>query len=210
MNDQTDSWVDAALKELATADARAVVRPEVEVAVLHAWEAQQAIGRSGRPNRIAFLPGWRTMAAWMAVPATAAAVAAIALLVTRRSGTTDRELSVVQARPLAGISPVVALPPAPSIDLGQVPRMPRRFTNNPRPTPDMVYVIVPEPFADPDALHVVRVRMPRTTLATLGMLIDDPDARGLVDVEMLVGDDGVARSIRNATFARENTEGARR
>ena len=68
------------------------------------------------------------------------------------------------------------------------------------------YVIVPEPFTDPAALHVVRVRMARMALATLGMPIADPDAEGLVDVEILVGDDGVARSIRNATFVRENTD----
>ena len=67
MNNQTDSWIDAAVQELATADARAVVRPDVEVAVLHAWEARHAATRSDRPNRMAFLPGWRKMAAWMAV-----------------------------------------------------------------------------------------------------------------------------------------------
>jgi hypothetical protein len=76
-----------------------------------------------------------------------------------------------------------------------------------RPTPvDSGYVIVPEPFADTATLHVVRVRMARMALATLGVPIADPDAEGLVDVEMLVGDDGVARSIRNATFVREHTE----
>jgi hypothetical protein len=67
------------------------------------------------------------------------------------------------------------------------------------------YVIVPEPFSD-TALHVVRVRMATMALATLGMPLADPDAQGLVDVEILVGDDGVARSIRNATFVRNNTD----
>jgi hypothetical protein len=210
MNNQTDSWIDATFQELATADARAVVRPEVEVAVLHAWDAQHAAARSDRPNRMPFLPGWRKMAAWMAVPATAAAVAASALLVQRRSAIPDRGFSAIYAKPPAGISSVVGLPPTPSIDLRQAPRTPRRFANDRRPMLDVEYVIVPEPFADPDALHVVHVRMPRATLATLGIPIGDPDARGLVDVEMLVGDDGVARSIRNATFARENTEGVRR
>jgi len=204
MNDQTDSWIDAALEELAAADARCVVRLEVEVAVLRAWEAQHAAARSDRPNRMAFLPGWGKMAALLAVPATAAALAA-ALLVPRRPATADRVSSAVRARPPAGASPLVA-PPAPSIVRRQGPRTSGRFSDR-RPTPHMEYVIVPEPFADPDTLHVVRVRMPGTTLATLGMPIGNPDARGLVDVEMLVGDDGVARSIRTETFARENTDG---
>jgi hypothetical protein len=211
MNSQTDNWIEAALQELAAADAGAVVRPEIEVAVLHAWEARHAAARSDRPNRMAFVLGWRKMAAWMAVPAAGAAVAVSALLVERRSAPTDRGFSAtIHARPPAGISPVVVLPPARSNDLRQAPRTPRRFASERRPMREVEYVIVPEPFADPDALHVVHVRMPRTTLATLGMPIGDPDARGLVDVEMLVGDDGVARSIRNATFAREPTEGVRR
>jgi hypothetical protein len=74
------------------------------------------------------------------------------------------------------------------------------------PALDSGYVIVPEPFSDTATLHVVRVRMDRMALATLGVPIADPDAEGLVDVEMVVGDDGVARSIRNATFVREQAE----
>jgi hypothetical protein len=70
---------------------------------------------------------------------------------------------------------------------------------------DTGYVIVPEPFLDTAELHVVRVRMTRMALATLGMPIADPDTEGLVEVEMVVGDDGVARSIRNATFVHDNT-----
>ena len=65
---------------------------------------------------------------------------------------------------------------------------------------------MPEPFANPTMLQVVRVRMARTALATLGMPIVDPDAEGLVNVEMLVGEDGVARSIWKATVESENTD----
>ena len=68
-------------------------------------------------------------------------------------------------------------------------------------------MIVPDPFSDATALHVVRVRMARGALAaTLGMPMIDPDAQELVEVEMLVGDDGIARSIRNATFVGDNTD----
>ena len=41
------------------------------------------------------------------------------------------------------------------------------------------------------------VRMPRSAFARL-VPIANPDGDGLVDVEMLVGEDGVARSIRRA------------
>ena len=50
------------------------------------------------------------------------------------------------------------------------------------------------------ALHVVRARMSRMALATLGMPMVNPDADGLVEVEMLVGDEGVAQSIRRAAL----------
>ena len=60
--------------------------------------------------------------------------------------------------------------------------------------------LVIDPFGDPTALSVMRVRMSRSALASLGFPIMDPDAAGVVDVEMLVGEDGVARSIRRAAF----------
>lgn len=68
------------------------------------------------------------------------------------------------------------------------------------------YVIVPEPLVDRAALHVVRVRTSRAVLATLGLPIVTPDADGLVDLEMLVGDDGVTQSIRRAAFVAEQAE----
>jgi len=46
---------------------------------------------------------------------------------------------------------------------------------------------------------MIRVRMERRTFARLGVPIANPDGDGMVDVEMLVGEDGVARSIRRAT-----------
>jgi hypothetical protein len=63
---------------------------------------------------------------------------------------------------------------------------------------ELGYVLVPDPMADPASLQVVRLRMPRTGLATLGVPLANPEAEGLVEVELLVGEDGVARAIRRA------------
>ena len=68
------------------------------------------------------------------------------------------------------------------------------------------YVIVPGPLVDPTARHLVRARMSSRALATLGMPIVNPDADGLVEVEMLVGDDGVAQLIRHAAFVSDLAE----
>jgi hypothetical protein len=57
-------------------------------------------------------------------------------------------------------------------------------------------VLVADPVLDASALTVVRVRVPRSTLAHLGVTLADPDATGSIDLEVLVGEDGTARTIR--------------
>jgi hypothetical protein len=67
-------------------------------------------------------------------------------------------------------------------------------------------VLVPE-LADAGPLMLMRVRMTRREFSRLGIPISNPQGDGLVDVEVLVGEDGVARSIRRAvavTRARPN------
>ena len=57
-------------------------------------------------------------------------------------------------------------------------------------------VLVPE--MEPGPLMLMRVRMTRREFSRLGVPISNPQGDGLVDVEVLVGEDGVARSIRRA------------
>jgi hypothetical protein len=40
------------------------------------------------------------------------------------------------------------------------------------------------------------VRVPRTSLRAFGVALIDPDASGLVDVDLVVGSDGLPRDIR--------------
>jgi hypothetical protein len=46
------------------------------------------------------------------------------------------------------------------------------------------------------SLQVVRIRVASTTLAQHGYAVTDPDGDGLVDVEMVVGTDGTAQTVR--------------
>jgi hypothetical protein len=62
---------------------------------------------------------------------------------------------------------------------------------------DRELVLVPEPDRT-GPLMLMRVRMTRREFSRLGVPITNPEADGLVDVEVLVGEDGVARSIRRA------------
>ncbi|HEY5618523.1 MAG TPA: hypothetical protein VIK60_11300 [Vicinamibacterales bacterium] len=105
-------------------------------------------------------------------------------------------------------STVTNAPGALSMEIGiETPlTRPVAVRSRPRPVADAGYVIVPEPLVDPTTLHVVRVRMSRMALATLGMPLVNPDADSLVEVEMLVGDDGVAQSIRHAALVDEQME----
>jgi hypothetical protein len=45
-------------------------------------------------------------------------------------------------------------------------------------------------------VRVVRMRLTRATLPLLGIPIIDPNAAGTVEIELLVGEDGLARTIR--------------
>jgi hypothetical protein len=51
-----------------------------------------------------------------------------------------------------------------------------------------------------EALQLVRVRMPRQVLATWGLILTDPEAAGVVQVDVLIGEDGVPRDIRKVWF----------
>jgi hypothetical protein len=50
-----------------------------------------------------------------------------------------------------------------------------------------------------ESLQLVRVRMPREALETFGVALIEPQAATFVDVELVVADDGLTRSIRSVT-----------
>jgi hypothetical protein len=56
--------------------------------------------------------------------------------------------------------------------------------------------LVGEAFAEGEALRVVRMRMAPATLASLGIRSTAGDLAESVDVDVIVGEDGVARAIR--------------
>jgi hypothetical protein len=73
----------------------------------------------------------------------------------------------------------------------------RRSAGSPAPLIENELVLVPE-FDRAGPLTLLRVRMTRREFSRLGVPISNPEGDGLVDVEVLVGEDGVARSIRRA------------
>jgi hypothetical protein len=59
------------------------------------------------------------------------------------------------------------------------------------------------PLGDAEPLQLVRLRLPRETLQALGVVLLEPDAGGLVDIDVLVGEDGLARDIRQVRTGQE-------
>jgi hypothetical protein len=200
MNKRSNAWVDEALDALAAEDARVRPPARLETAVLRAFGEQPAA--PGKRFTV------RAALGWALVPAAAAAVFAVATLQRESPASSDAVAPVATPDPIEQSATTHV--PAGSVPERAIERMalarPVAASSPARPGAQAGYVIVPEPYVDPSALHIVRVRMSRMALATLGMPILNPDADGLVDVEMLVGDDGVARSIRHAALVNEQIE----
>jgi hypothetical protein len=53
----------------------------------------------------------------------------------------------------------------------------------------------PELYAG-ETLHLMRVRLPRTSLPAFGVGVDENRTAAMIDADILLGDDGVARAIR--------------
>jgi hypothetical protein len=193
-----EAWIDEALRALATDDERVSVSARVHDAVLREWEQQQALRKPGRADHRS------SRLAWVVVPAAAAVMLAAAGL--------QRESLRAPVHDAVPATNAVSVD-APAIFSGGDPVLEESSSDAASALPMAVsagssatidesvgYVLVPGPLVDPSALHVVRARMSRAALVTLGMTIVDPNVDGLVEVEMLVGDDGVAQSIRRATL----------
>jgi hypothetical protein len=190
--------VEQSLRALAADDATARVPPHVDAAVMAAWDENcgEHHGRAPAARRKGVVLGIAMAGAF------AASLVAAAVVITWRGGNEAPHMlgNVPPEKPVAlGVPEVVAGAIAPPRGLA-LPTAPTRARRRPAASPatDAAYVLVPD--AEMDApLTMMRVRMPRSAFSRLGVPIANPDGDGMVDVEMLVGEDGVARSIRRAT-----------
>jgi len=189
--------VEQSLRALAADDTTARIPPHVDAAVMAAWDAS-CRAEQGRGR------GRRTRAALVGAIAGACAASLVAIAVVTKSRAGD-ELSHARRdiAPQTSISSRVHETVAGTIsrpDGAEQRRPPSRVRRSPvvPPQMDAAYVLVPDVEVNAP-LTMMRVRMPRSAFSRLGVPIANPDGDGMVDVEMLVGEDGVARSIRRAT-----------
>ena len=204
MNARTDAWIDRELEALAAAEAEAVAPPHLRENVMQAWDRKHAHAMGWQPPSRLSQQALSRALGW-AIIVVATALVIVAMLPPRDSASPSEERTAIAAQPLAA-EPVIAPPELPerSRTTGRPARVRSRVPVADIPSPAVEsggYVIVPEPLGPTTSLQVVRVRMSRAGLASLGLAIVDPEAEGLVDVDMLVGDDGIARVIRRAAAA---------
>ena len=188
-------WLDEELVALAREDRGIAVPPAIRATVLDAWDRR---GPSAR--------GSRTRAALWVVPVAAAAGLTFVLLLTP-GNVAEKEMPAhvpLISQPVPSVPPVAE---SPMIGVEPTADVRRRAPQLPLPALEGEFVLVPDPFADQTPMNVVRVRMSRLAFASLGVPIGNPEADGLVEVEMVVGDDGLARTIRRATFVSDSMEG---
>ena len=189
--------VEQSLRALAADDATARVPPHVDAAVLAAWDdnCPEHRGRAPAARRKRVVLG-------IAMAGAFAAASLVAVVITWRGGNEPRHTlgNIAPEKSVApGVPEVVAGAIAPPRGMEQ-PMAPARARRRPvvSPATGAAYVLVPDAYMDAP-LMMMRVRMPRSAFSRLGVPIANPDGEGLVDVEVLVGEDGVARSIRRAT-----------
>jgi hypothetical protein len=73
---------------------------------------------------------------------------------------------------------------------------------HPPSTAGAVMTLAVDPALETETLQLVRVRMPRRALAAVGLVISGgvPDAEGLVEVDVVIGEDGLSRDVRRVAL----------
>jgi len=182
----------ASLRELAQEDRHSEAPARVQAAVLQAWDLrQQSVEHRKRGRRYAAL---------LAIGSIAAGFVTVLVLERRPSPPSAPAATVARVadRPRVVDAPAVAVTP-PAVHARRAPlSRPSTLRDAPHEAYERGIVLVADPILDASAIRVVRVRMPRTALPTLGIAVADLDQSGWVDLEMLVGEDGAARTIRRA------------
>lgn len=201
-----DPHLDAAWRVYADQNRQLAPRPELEHLVLARCVAEGAWGAKG-----AGATGHTEARRGLVFALAAAASFALLVIVSRSSETTVGEPAPLAARAMAATvyrAPVAA-------DLPQIATAPLR-KHDPAvlmdayvqhvelPASLMLFDAGPMQLREP--LQMVRLRLPREALQALGLALLEPDACGVVDLDVLVGEDGLPRDIRQVRIGQEHKQ----
>lgn len=199
----SDSDFDSAWRAFADADARVRAPDRIRDAVIAEWDGPRAVSGAVRPRHRSVARATLTVAATLTMT--------VALFQLREARGPVRESAAPASRSAVPGSAARVEGPA---------RAPRFVDSGRRVTPlpvrrraQVAHGVMPaetsstggsaalvaltgEPALAAEPLQLVRLRVPRTSLRAFGVALIDPDASGLVDVDLIVGSDGLPRDIR--------------
>jgi hypothetical protein len=92
-------------------------------------------------------------------------------------------------------APVSGAPVSATRDADDLQRGPQ-----PVPTINTFLPLTADPALQTETLQLVRVRMPRVTLQAVGVVVSGPNADGFVEVDVVVGEDGLPRDLRRVAL----------
>jgi len=192
----SDSDFDVAWRAFAEDDARVKAPARVRLAVMAAWDAAGQECARTRSTRNYFVPAGAALAA-------AAVLVAIGLALRgahpRSEGAAVVETAVARETQSATIFNQHAgtVPGDASRHAAQRVMHPVRPGGAARVERAVPMVrLTADPAFETESLQIVRLRVPRVSLEVFGVALLEPEASVLVDVDVVVGDDGLPRDIR--------------
>lgn len=183
-----DRAVDDAWRAFADEDTRLEAPPGLEARVLDAVRhGRRPAPPSRRPTIVAGLSLAATLvlaAGWLAqrgATSPAPVVPVIAIDTTLRLSPFERTVEPHDAMAqLAGSD-------APGLEVD---------ASATHTLPPMLMSLGAAPLSGDEPLQLARLRLPREALQSLGVVLLEPDVGSVVDIDVLVGEDGLARDIR--------------
>lgn len=173
----------AAILKSVSAGSRSLGAPEsVESDLMAAFRASKPSMSEGSRR---WKPRWRPVLGW-------ATLGAVALLLVFA---VSSRIPVRRSTPVA--STAVSSASAPVASAGRTVSGPATELRNAALQPTSGFVPVPFSggFAQGDSGVIVRVRVPRASLAELGYPADEMQGQGMVQADLLVGEDGWPRAV---------------
>ena len=170
--------VGEAWRQFAREDVAMAAPPALEQRVLAAWESlQHPPRRSPRPIRRRLFLG-------------VGALGAVAGTLFLAFSLWSHHATTVPPDPASGAA-VSATRPARDL----------RHSSQPMPA-DALLTFTADPALETETLELVRVRMPRLALQAVGVVVGGPNAEGFVEVDVVVGEDGLPRDVRRVALTR--------
>ena len=148
-------------------DAQVEAPPRVRIAVMEAWDIAQRDHPPSSLDRRYMAPAVRILVAAALIFAVAAAVI--------QNHRTDRAAPAPASR-ATEMMPAVAAGRSVGIE--------------------PIFTLMSDHKFDSESLRIMRIRLPRASLEALGIALLEPDTGGLVDIDVIVGDDGLPLEIR--------------